>query len=325
LRKALKLLGIALALLIVAGLGFYGWASSTASRKLARTYTVHTVDFPIPFPLPAEDAQRRGLAPAAADTLAREQAFARGKHLLESRYACTACHGADLSGGTMIDVPAIGRILGPNLTGGRGGRTAGFRAADFDRIVRHGVKPDGLPALMPSVHFRRMSDQELSDIIVVLQSRPPVDHIVPPPTLGPVGKVLLATGKFRLSADLIGPSAAPHATTPPAAAPTVEFGRHLASTCMGCHGENLAGGPIVGGDPSWPPAANLTPAPGGIGGWTLAQFDTALRQGKRPDGRSLAAPMAAVVPYARNLTEVELEALWKYLRSIPPVPASPGS
>jgi mono/diheme cytochrome c family protein len=94
---------------------------------------------------------------------------------------------------------------------------------------------------------------------------------------------------------------------------------------MGCHGENLAGGPIVGGDPSWPPAANLTPAPGGIGGWTLAQFDTALRQGKRPDGRSLAAPMAAVVPYARNLTEVELEALWKYLRSIPPVPASPGS
>jgi hypothetical protein len=35
--------------------------------------------------------------------------------------------------------------------------------------------------------------------------------------------------------------------------------------------------------------------------------------------------MAAVVPYARNLTEVELEALWKYLRSIPPVPASRGS
>ena len=34
---------------------------------------------------------------------------------------------------------------------------------------------------------------------------------------------------------------------------------------------------------------------------------------------------AAVVPYARNLTDVELEALWKYLRSIPAVPASPGS
>jgi mono/diheme cytochrome c family protein len=94
---------------------------------------------------------------------------------------------------------------------------------------------------------------------------------------------------------------------------------------MGCHGEGLAGGPIAGGDPSWPPAANLTPSPSGIGGWTLAQFDTAVRQGKRPDGRSLVAPMAEVVPYARNLTDEELEALWKYLRSIPAVPTSPGS
>jgi hypothetical protein len=41
-----------------------------------------------------------------------------------------------------------------------------------------------------------------------------------------------------------------------------------------------------------------------------------MRQGKRPDGRSLAAPMSEVVPYARNLTEVEVEALWTYLRSI---------
>ena len=232
---------------------------------------------------------------------------------------CTACHGADLSGGTMIDVPAIGRILGPNLASGSGGRAAGFHAADFDRIVRHGVKPGGLPALMPSVDFRRMSDQELSDIIVVLRSVPPVDHVVPPPTLGPVGKVLLATGKLRLSADLIGSTDAPHAAMPPATAPTVEFGRHLASTCMGCHGESLAGGPIPGGDPSWPPAANLTPGPSGIGGWTLPQFATAMRQGKRPDGRSLATPMSEVVPYARNLTDVELKALWTYLRSIPAV------
>ena len=36
----------------------------------------------------------------------------------------------------------------------------------------------------------------------------------------------------------------------------------------------------------------------------------------------LATPMSEVVRYARNLTDVELEALWKYLRSLPPVPRS---
>jgi len=68
------------------------------------------------------------------------------------------------------------------------GRTAGFQASDFDRIVRHGVKPGGHPALMPSVDFYGMSDQELSDIIVYLRALPPVDSLVPAPTLGPLGR-----------------------------------------------------------------------------------------------------------------------------------------
>ena len=165
----------------------------------------------------------------------------------------------------MIDDPAIGRILGPNLTAGSGGVTAGFRPADWDRIVRHGIKHDGKPALMPSEDFRAMSDQELSDIIAFIRAQPPVDREVPRPSLGPIGKVLVATGKFRLSADLIGAEGSPHAATPPKAEPTVAFGRHVAGTCMGCHREDLGGGPIVGGDPSWPPAANLTSGPGGIG------------------------------------------------------------
>ena len=46
-----------------------------------------------------------------------------------------------------------------------------------------------------------MSDQGLSDIVFYIQSQPAVDHVVPAPTLGPLGKVLLATGKFRLSAE----------------------------------------------------------------------------------------------------------------------------
>ncbi|HET7468670.1 MAG TPA: cytochrome c [Gemmatimonadales bacterium] len=321
LRKVLSIVGILVLILIVGALGFYVWASVTTSRKLARVYQVHTMDFPIPFPLAAEEVARRKLTPAEADSVARDEALARGRHLITSRYPCIGCHGARLGGGTMVDAAPIGRILGPNLTAGRGGRTAGFQAADFDRIVRHGVKPGGLPALMPSVDFHHMSDQELSDIIVYLRAQPPVDSLVPAPTLGPLGKVLIATGKVQLSADLIAAEGAAHDALPPPTAPTIEFGRHLATTCTGCHGANLAGGPIPGGDPSWPPAANLTPDASGLGSWSFEQFEALLRQAKRPDGRKLLEPMAGVTVLARNMTDVEIEALWKFLRSIPAVPS----
>ena len=88
---------------------------------------------------------------------------------------------------------------------------------------------------------------------------------------------------------------------------------------MGCHRDDLGGGPIVGGDPSWPPAANLTPGPDGLGEWTFTQFAGVMRQGKRPDGTALRPPMVEVVPYAQRMTQTELQALWSYLRSVPAV------
>ncbi len=318
-KKILKAVAGVLAVFVLLGAGVYLWASRTAARKLARTYVTHTVDFPIPFPLSAAEIQRRHLTPEAAQQAAHDEALERGTHLIEARYGCIECHGRDLGGGVMVDDPAIGRLLGPNLTSGPGSRTVGYRAADWDHIVRHGILPDGRPAAMPSEDFRRMSDQELSDIVVYVQSQVPVDHEVPHPTLGPLGKVLLATGKLVLSADVIDQGDRPHMVTPPATAVTVEFGHHLAAVCSGCHREDLAGGPIVGGDPSWPPAMNLTPDATALGGWTFEQFVAALRQGMRPDGTALRTPMSAMVPFAQKMSDVELEALWTYLRSVPAV------
>jgi mono/diheme cytochrome c family protein len=317
--KILKIAGVVLAGLILAGVGAYVWASYAAKRKLSRSYATHTADFPIPFPLSEGRSSDRPAAGAAGEERARTEAFQRGRHLVAARYGCTECHGSGFGGGVMVDDPAIGRILGPNLTRGRGGVTAGFGPADWDRIVRHGIKRDGTPALMPSQDFRRMSDQELSDIIVFLESQPSVDNEVPPPSLGPVGKALLATGKFTLSADLIASHHAPHRASPPQSGLTVEFGGHIAATCTGCHRDDLGGGPIVGGDPAWPPAANLTPGPQGLGAWSYTQFVATMREGKRPDGSALRPPMTTVMPYAQRMTETELQALWSYLRSVPVV------
>jgi mono/diheme cytochrome c family protein len=319
--KALKIVASIVVILVLLGTGGYAWAKGKSAAVLGRTIPSHTADFPVPFPLDSAEIAAGSLTPEAAAAVALERAVERGRHLVESRYSCTECHGQDFGGGVMVDDPMLGRLLGPNITAGRGGKTATYAPADWDRIVRHGIKPDGKPAAMPSGDFQAMSDRELSDVIAYIRSMPAVDAEVPPPSLGPLGTVLVATGKLPLSADLIPDHRGSHAVLPPPEEATVEFGRHLAAVCTGCHGPNLAGGKVPGGDPSWPPAANLTPVPGGLGAWSYDQFVEAMRAGRRPDGTGLQPPMNMVTSYTAKMSDTEMEALWLYLRSLPAMAA----
>ncbi|RLB56434.1 MAG: hypothetical protein DRJ42_03385 [Deltaproteobacteria bacterium] len=351
-KKALKWLGIVVAVLLVGVLGFYGWATSTASALGERTLESHEVDFPVPFPLTDEEvevlrAERLAVrpsdsepptteeyaaaegepvpAPAPApdplegvdlDALALERAVARGEHLVNARYGCTECHGADFSGGEMINDAAFAIILGPNLTAGEGGLVADYDMADWDRSVRHGILPSGRQSAMPSGDYVLMTDRELSDIIAYIGSMDPVDNVVLAPTLGPVATILTALGKFPFSADLIGEHRHDHVANPPEAEPTVEFGRHLAGVCTGCHREDFTGGPIAAGDPSWFPAANLTNHEDGLAGWTYDDFVTSLRELRRPDGSEIRPPMALIAPYAAEMTDTEMQALWAFIESL---------
>jgi mono/diheme cytochrome c family protein len=338
-------LGVVGALAVGLG-GAFLWGKSTVGAKLGTVYETHRADFPMPWPLsdaeldtlrqehaaaavPPDAAVPPGSAtPPAVDPLAgldlnaiaTERAVARGKHLLEARYGCTDCHGADLGGGTMIDAPVLGSLLGSNLTSGKGSRTLAYTAADWDRAVRHGVKPDGTPTIMPSESFGGMSDQELSDLVMYIRAQPPVDAAVALPTWGPVGTMLVATGKMVPWAARYPDHMGAHATHPPATADIATFGAHLAQTCTGCHRANLSGGPMAAGDPSWPPASNLTSHEQGLKGWTLEQFTVTLREARRPDGTALKPPMSDIAPYAAKMTDAELQALFAYLQSLPPMP-----
>lgn len=317
------------ALLIVVALALAGafvFARSKALGRLDKTWAVHTVDFPVPFPLSDDELaalraeKAAGLDPDAGvvdvlagvdlNTLARERAVARGKHLLESRYGCFDCHGRDLGGGTMIDAPPVGRFFGVNLTSGTGGVVSKYTVADWDRIVRHGVKPDGRGTIMPSVDFLSMSDQELSDIISYVRALPPIDREQARPEFGPVGLVLLAKGDINVTAENADHQKA-HERLPPSSADAKTFGRHLAQVCVGCHGRSLKGGPIAGGDPSWPPAADISPS--ALASWSLDDFKRALVDGKRKDGQPLKVPMSFITAYGGKLTEQELQAMWTFL------------
>jgi cytochrome c553 len=94
-----------------------------------------------------------------------------------------------------------------------------------------------------------------------------------------------------------------------------EYGRYLSAVagCTSCHGPDLAGGP-PSGPPGAPPVPNLTPS--AIGDWTDADYFTAIRDGRRPDGTETSDFMPW--RFAGRMSDDELNAIWLYLRSVSP-------
>lgn len=242
--------------------------------------------------------------------------LAWGRHVAETR-GCAICHTASLGGQTFIDVPPVARLYAANLTSGKGGVAAKYATpADWERSIRQGVAPDGRALLfMPAQEFYHISDQDLGALIAWIRSRPPVDHEQPAQSVGPVGRALFLTGKLPLlPAELIDHQAA--RPTTPVAGVTVEYGRYLAGTCVGCHGEHLSGGQIPGAPPEMAHPMNITTdTVTGIGKWTQAEFTKAIREGIRPDGTHLKPDM----PYQQfaRYSDDEVAAIWMYLRTVP--------
>lgn len=240
----------------------------------------------------------------------------RGRHVAVIR-GCLDCHGEDGGGRVMIDaLPVFARLAAPALT--PSGRPGSYTAEDWDLAVRHGIGPDGRPLLfMPSHEFAGMSDQDLGALAAYFRSLPPVAAELPPNALGPLARALYLKGDLPLVPAELVDHEAPHlAAIEPA--PTAEYGAYLAAGCVGCHGEGFGGGKIPGMPPEAPPAANLTMHETGLAAWTREDFFRALREGRRPDGSEIDPfmPWQATA----QMTDLEIEAVWKYLKTVPPAP-----
>lgn len=348
--KIVKLVaGLLVALVVLAVVGVQVMKGKALDRLEQKWDGVKGVDVPVPWPLSASEievlraqkAQELAAARAAAGSagageaapvtppdadplagvdltaLAKERALERGKHLLEARVGCGDCHGADYGGKVIIEAAPMGVWAAPNISMGGAGKL--LKPADWDRIVRHGIARDGTSTTMPAIDFMALSDQELSDIITVITSMPPVDRPDVENVMGPLRGVLIATGAIPISAEQID-HARPRPKVPPAAEVNAEFGKHVVASCVGCHRLNLAGGPIPGGDPSWPEASNLTPDASGLKGWTADEFKAAMRQGKGKGGRELQEPMKSIAVNALSkLSDTELDAAFLYLQSLAPL------
>ena len=289
LRRLGIVLGVLLLVVAVGAASVYAMSESRLSKQYA---------------VPSE------ILPAAAGP----ETIARGEHIAVAIAKCTECHASDLGGGVVIDAPAVGHVEATNLTSGRGGVLAAYDDAKLERAIRHGIGADGRNLLiMPSEEYHHLSDSDLAAVIAYIRSRPAVDREHAASTLGPVLRVMWAAGKaFPATAEIIAHDA-PHLKVTPVGN-TVEAGKYIAENgCSGCHGTTYSGGPIPGAPPEWKPAAKITPE--GIGSYTLEQFRTLLREGKRPVGTVVDTLMP--IRATKHMTDEEIEAVYKFLKTVP--------
>ena len=185
---------------------------------------------------------RRLSQPAYALTLPSDAAaLERGRYLFASR-GCAECHGANGAGKVFIDEGGL-FARAPNISPGPGSVVARYQAADWERALRHGIKPDGRPLLiMPSEDYSRWTDADLAAVVAYVRSLPPAAGSAAEFRLPLPVRVLYGYGLVKDAAEKIDHTLPPSQPVPEG--PTVEHGRYVAQMCVGCHGPGLSGGRI---------------------------------------------------------------------------------
>lgn len=266
-----------------------------------------------------------GTAAAQNDDL-----LVRGNYLMNGVVACANCHAAHddkgnvvpslgPSGGMVFEAPVF-KAYAPNITPDRKTGIGNWTDAQLARAIRDGIRPDGtlIGPPMPIPFYRHLSDKDLAAIIAYLRAQPAVAHAVP-----------RSTYSVPLPASY-GPPVT-HASAP-SPDNRVDYGRYLAQIghCMDCHtprdahGQLItarlgAGGQLIPGpDGSAVVSANLTPDPSGLGNWTDAQIEHAIRTGISKDGHPLVRVMA--FDWYKNIDAADMKAIIAYLRSLPALP-----
>jgi cytochrome c553 len=293
-RRILKWLAMLMGVALLVAIVVVGLAWRISEKGLARTYVSN--DPPL--------TMRRD-----AETLAQ------GGHLFVT-HGCAECHGADGAGKLVFDAGPVMKLVAPNIT--PGSMVKDHSVDQIAAMIRNGVKPDGHSLVfMPVRDFHELSDTDTAALVAYVQSLPPSNNDPGKLAIRPLSRVLYWLGSFPLvAAETVDHT--PHGRDAPPPAVTAEYGKYLAKGCTGCHGENFAGQHVPGTPPDFPDSANLTPHVNGLANWSEADFMRAVREGKRPDGRALDPfmPWKAI----GQMNDVELQAIWTYLRTLPPQP-----
>lgn len=247
---------------------------------------------------------------------------------------CAHCHrGPDgkLSGDLWANDDMLGKLWSANITRHPEAGIGKYTDGELAYTLRTSIKRNG-HAAGPFMTFPLLSDQDLAAVIAFLRSDAPEvqpsERRQPPSELTFMGRMF-----FKMIVKPLEYPAKP--IVAPAPADQVAYGRYLATgrwDCYRCHSASFetnndlepeksvgyfgGGNPVSDKDGNTALSANITPdRETGIGAWTEAQFNEAVRFGKRPDGSGL----SHLMPPMPALTDAEISALWAYLQTVPVV------
>lgn len=308
LRKILKGLGVLAGLIVLGVVGLVVYVN----HKVSKSYD-------LPLPNIQRDSSPEGLA--------------RGEAIYNT--VCGECHsqGAPQAvGAPLLDYPKeLGNFHSANITSDPVAGIGSMKDEEVARMIIHSINRDGKPRMMPA--FSRMSDEDVAAVIGYLRSDRP--EFKPHPQKAPPSEPSFVGRAVHALVAGINPKPREPLKAPPKG-PTAEYGKYLATgiyDCIICHTMGFAGPGQKLKDPNlfaggfefdlapyggegFMYSANITPhETQGLGKWTLEQFKTALTQGVTPDGHILRKPM----PRYRYTDDVEMEALYVYLKSVPAV------
>ena len=273
-------------------------------------------------------------APYPAIKASKDTAIiARGKHLVMGPAHCVACHNVDKNADSLIlagaDVPLtggfqfklpFGTFYTPNLTPDSATGIGRLSDGELARVLRYGVHKNG-ESVLPFMPFQNISDADLTAIISYLRASKPVPNKVPEHDVNILGNVLKA---FVLKP--VGPTGeTPHTVMPDT---TAAYGKYLITNvahCGGCHSQHDGTGKIVGvelsgGSPmtragetvALTPPNLTTDSSSRIFGWSQDDFIKRFRMGRVNKYSEMPWPS-----YSR-MTDVELKAIYKYLKTLKP-------
>jgi cytochrome c553 len=215
-------------------------------------------------------------------------------------------------------LPPVGTFYAPNLT--PAGRLGDWTDGEIIRAIREGVHKNGRSLLvMPSQVFSNMSDDDVQAVVAFLRSQAPAGEPTPENEWNVIGALFINLVDFQTARAPVGQVSAP----PPG---TQEYGEYMVNItgCRDCHGDQLQGKAETG-QPGPPPGPNLTQS---VPGWTEAQFMNFFNTGQRPDGSAVppltladgtTRPRMPWTVVRASTTDAELQAIYSYLHSLPPV------
>jgi len=238
------------------------------------------------------------------DILDDQAGIDEGERLARIR-GCFGCHGDNVAGQVFFEFFDGTTYVAPDLAAA----SQAYSAAELDRVIRHGIRPDGTSVLlpMPSEMFYNLSDEDFGSIIGFLRSQTPATEPLPESYLGPVARVMLTMFKQE-TGTILAAEAIDHASPRSDSSPenAENFGKYIAmTTCTECHGKDLLGA----FDGEFPPLTI-------VAAYSLKDFTTLMRTGVPIGDRELDLMATVAVGRFSYFTDMEITALHTFLKTL---------